>query len=186
MKTENNLNLITIVKGLNAFLLIASMGLLVLCISLGITLNKTINNISRTLIPPTISKSFTVSDSNVDESYLSQMADYFMYLKLNVTPHSVERKYSTLMDYIDEGSWAVMQELLANDALQVIKENVSSTFDVRSIQVSLDSMKVKVNGTLKKSVGSRQLEPEELSYIVDLAYNHGALSLLSIRKVKEK
>ena len=185
MIDPNKFGFLAISKGLNAFLLFAALGLLATNMVLGGLLWQAVGNKSRTLIPPTTSQAFTVSDGAVDAAYLQQMAEYFVYLKLNVTPKTVERKYGLLLDYVDSDAWSAIQPVLMADALSVIDENVSSRFDIEGVQVAEETLQVKVSGTLQKFVGNRPLPPEPASYIVDMDYPYGELTLLAIRKIQE-
>ncbi len=186
MFDSNKFGLLAISKGLNAFLLFFALGLLALNIITGGLLWQVVYNKSRTVVPPTISKAFTVSDGAVDAAYLQQMAEYFLYLKLNVTPKTVERKYGLLLDYVSSESWPTIQPTLMADALNVIDDNVSSTFDIEKVRVSEETLQVKLTGTLQKHVGNRALPPEPAGYIVDMDYPHGELTLLTIRKIQEE
>lgn len=185
MLNNNKITILALSKALNGLLLLFTIGLLFTVVILGGTLATQINSKSRTLVPPTISQAFTVSDGAVDSSYLQQMGEYVTYLKLNMTPNNVERQYGQLLDYVGSEAWPNIQPTLMADAQQIIKENVSSRFDVDTVNVSVPTLKVKLTGTLQKHVGSRALDPEHASYIVDFAYEYGEISLLSIRKIKE-
>ncbi|WP_312030916.1 TraE/TraK family type IV conjugative transfer system protein, partial [Vibrio crassostreae] len=78
---------------LNLFLSAGFLFMLITNLVLGYTSYQALTHQSRTLIPPTLSQAFTVSDGTVDEPYLEQMADYLLYLKLNITPASVGRQF---------------------------------------------------------------------------------------------
>jgi conjugal transfer pilus assembly protein TraE len=186
MLHKNKVNILALSKALNGLLLLCTIGLLFAVVILGGALATQLNSKSRTLVPPVISQAFTISDGAVDSSYLQQMGEYTTYLKLNVTPKNVERQYGQLLDYVGSEAWSDIQPTLMADAQQITKENVSSRFDVDEVKVSLDTLQVKLTGTLQKHVGSRALEPELTSYIVDFAYEYGVISLLSIRKIKDK
>ncbi|TKF86038.1 type IV conjugative transfer system protein TraE, partial [Vibrio sp. F13] len=85
---------------------------------------------------------FMVSDGAVDEPYLEQMADYLLYLKLNITPASVGRQFGQLLEYLDETSWYNVQPKLLREATVIKKDNISSQFSVESVRISLDTLQV--------------------------------------------
>lgn len=151
-------------------------------ILLGYTVYQLATSKSRTVVPPTISKAFTVSDGQVDESYLQQMGEYMTYLKLNVTPGNVNRRYGQLLDYVASDRWNEIQPQLVREASLVVKNNVSSTFFVDETQVNLDDLKVRFKGTLQKWVGNRALNQEPISYVVQFTYTHSVLELVSMTK----
>ena len=186
MLQSNKLDLLSITKSLNALLLVAFVAAMLVNIILAAIVWQSYFNKSRTLVPPVISQAFTVSDGQVDEPYLQQMAEYFAFLKLNVTPASVEHQYKQLSNYICADSWHLMQPLLANDADMLKRQNISSQFSIKRTQVALDKGLVKISGVLSKYVGKRALEPDTLSYVIAMRYDHGQLCLATIKKsIKE-
>ncbi|BAC97729.1 putative conjugative transfer protein TraE (plasmid) [Vibrio vulnificus YJ016] len=175
------------IKSLLNFLLVAGfLAMLITNLVLGYTSYQALTHQSRTLIPPTISKAFTVSDGAVDEPYLEQMADYLLYLKLNVTPANVSRQFGQLLEYVDAQSWNSVQPKLLREATVIKKDNISSQFSVDSIRISLDTLQVQLYGKLQKYVGRRALEPEMKWYQVSFSYEQGSIGLLSIEEVEVK
>ena len=185
MLQKNKIDFIRIAKSLNTLLLIGFTVAMISNTVLASIVWMAYFNKSRTVVPPTISAAFTVSDTVIDEPYLQQMAEYFAFLKLNVTPASVDHQYKQLASYIDEADWHQMQPLLVEDAAMIKKQNISSHFTINETQIALDDRLVKITGTLNKYVGNRALEPETISYIIAMNYDHGQLSLKAIKKVQK-
>lgn len=169
---------------LNLFLSLGFLAMLLTNLVLGFSVYQALTHKSRTLVPPVISKAFSLSDSQVDAPYLEQMADYFLYLKLNVTPGNVGRQYGQLLEYVDEGSWASFQPNLLREAGAIKKGNISSQFAANTFTVNLDALKVRVEGDLTKHVGKRALPSEHKWYQVNLTYHHGVLALQSIQTLE--
>ncbi len=169
---------------LNLLLCAGFLLMLITNLVLGYTSYQALTHQSRTLVPPTLSKAFTVSDGAVDEAYLEQMADYFLYLKLNVTPANVGRQFGQLLDYVDKQSWHHVQPQLFREATVIKKDNISSQFSVESIRISLDTLQVQLYGKVQKYVGQRALAPEMKGYQVHLSYHQGVIGLLSIEEVE--
>ncbi|ENM5751823.1 type IV conjugative transfer system protein TraE [Vibrio mimicus] len=177
-------NLLALSKLLNFFLAVGFLAMTLLSLILGGTLAYTASQKSRTLVPPVISKAFTLSDVAVDAPYLQMMGEFFLKLKLNVTPANVTRQYSLLLDYIPAEEWSAVQPALVKDAERVKQENITSRFDALPNQshVSLDSMLFRQTGMLTKTVGERALPAEEVTYIVQMRYDEGLLELVGIKK----
>ncbi|GEA23771.1 hypothetical protein VH1807_contig00039-0021 [Vibrio harveyi] len=171
---------------LNLLLTTGFLAMLITNLVLGYTSYQALTHQSRTLVPPSISKAFTISDGDVDEPYLEQMADYLLYLKLNVTPGSVGRQFGQLLDYVDEQHWHIIQPKLLREANIIKKDNISSQFSVEEIRISLETLQVQLYGKLQKYVGQRPLEPEMKWYQVSFSYDHGVIGLLSIEQVEVK
>ncbi|EJG1645635.1 type IV conjugative transfer system protein TraE [Vibrio harveyi] len=171
---------------LNLLLTTGFLAMLITNLVLGYTSYQALTHQSRTLVPPSISKAFTISDGDVDEPYLEQMADYLLYLKLNVTPGSVGRQFGQLLDYVDEQHWHTLQPKLLREANIIKKDNISSQFSVEEVRISLETLQVQLYGKLQKYVGQRPLKPEMKWYQVNFSYDHGVIGLLSIEQVEVK
>ena len=171
-------------KLLNLLLVIGLVGSLVVSVVLAIALSNVSSEKSRTLVPPSISRAFTVSDTTVDASYLHIMGEYFLNLKLNVTPANVTRQYGLLLDYVPADNWPSVQPTLVKDAENLRKHNATSRFDALpdKTHISLESMQFKQTGSLVKTVGDRTLPPEQTTYIVQMAYIDGEIALIGIKK----
>lgn len=182
MESNNREIFASVSRGVNALLFVVVLGLVIAVSGLGWTTYYLVTHKSRTISPPVISQAFSVSDKGVDESYLTQMAEYFVYLRFNVTPASVDRKFAELSEYANESNWTKFRPVLVKE-LEFIKDNnVSSQLDVTAIQANVESMLVKVKGTLQKNVGIRALEGEEQTYLVQMSYRYGFLQLDYIKR----
>ncbi|NOI31467.1 type IV conjugative transfer system protein TraE [Vibrio coralliilyticus] len=169
---------------LNVFLAIGFLSLSVACLALTGSLLYALTHQRYTLVPPTISGAFTISQVTVDDAYLSMMSDYFLHLKFDVTPSNVHRQYGRLLDYVPEHMWSAVQPELLEDAQRIRQQHVSSHLDVLpdQTQIDVDSLLVRVSGTLAKAVGERQLPPRAVDVFIQMAYQQGTLSLLSIHQ----
>lgn len=184
MEISNKKDMLAMSKLLNVFLAVGFLTASVTCIGLGGALAYQSSKASRTLVPPTISKAFSVSSGDVDEAYLTLMGSYFLHLKYDITPASVTRQYGLLLNYVPPDYWSSVQPTLISDAQQIMDSSISSRFvaDKDGTLVALDSMQFKQSGMLHKNVGDRALEPEPVTYVVQMAYPQGVLELIGIKK----
>ncbi len=182
METGNREIYAGISSGVNALLLVFVFALLIGISGLGWTSYYLATHKSRTITPPMVSKAFTVSDAKVDEEYLLMMAEYFMYLRFNVTPTSVERKFHLLSEYANPEVWKTFSPVLSSEISFIKEHNVSSTLDVTAKQADPKNFAVRIKGTLHKNVGIRSLPNENNTYIVKMSYKHGFIQLDYINK----
>ena len=180
-KNEYQMNLI---KGLNTLLLIGFLVMSAVSVILVLAIYQLSGTQSRTLVPPLLTEPVKISNTQVDASYLKQMSEYFLSLKLNVTPKNVERNFSQLADYIDPRVYHDIRPKLVEEAKAIKSQHISASFFVKECQVAKNRLMVKFNGELRKYVGARALEPEMVTYIVTLSYPHGVLTLLDIKREK--
>lgn len=182
MKTSNRDDALNRVRFFNKILMGFSSLVTVFALGFGASTVYLATHQSRTLLPPNMDSTVTVSSHAVSDTYLSEMAEYFLALKLNVTPENVTRNYGQLLNYVASEHYASVQPLLAEEATQIKQQKISSVFFVSSVNVSNEHFAVKITGTLQKYVGSRALTPELMTYLVYMSYPSGTLALNRIAK----
>lgn len=171
-----------IASALNVLLLAFCAVMVITNLALGYTVFKLANTKSRTYVPPVVSQAFTVSDGEVDETYMRMMGQYLSYLKLNVTPANVDRNYGLLLDYVSSNAWNKVQPKLVREATFIKENNVSSAFNIEGVEVDQSNLRIRLRGTLNKWVGSRPLEQESMSYVIQFTYQQSVLEVLSMNK----
>lgn len=184
MDSKHQDNLLALSQLLNRFLTIGFFAMTLLSVALGGALAYVAGTQSRTLVPPSISQAFSISNTAVDAPYLQLMGEFFLKLKLNVTPANVTRQYGLLLNYVPEDNWSQVQPALIADAQRIQKNNASSRFDALpgKTHISLDAMQFKQTGTLVKTVGDRTLPEETVTYVVQMRYDRGFIELIGIKQ----
>ncbi|WP_242704188.1 type IV conjugative transfer system protein TraE [Vibrio coralliilyticus] len=71
---------------LNVFLAVGFLALSLVSVTLAAGLAYALSHQRYTIVPPTVSGAFTLSQVQVDNAYLTMMSDYFLHLKFDVTP----------------------------------------------------------------------------------------------------
>lgn len=186
MRANNRKDALQLAQSLNQLLLVGFFVLLVTTVLLSAGMTYMAINQPRTLVPPTIVQEATVSNNSVSDSYLNIMAEYIISLKLNVTPENVGRNYQQLLNYVSSSNYHIMQPKLLTEATEIKEQKISSVFFIRGIDVSTIDYSVRVSGLLKKYVGSRPLEPEDVTYLVKFSYPSGIIELDAISRVNDK
>ncbi|ELO4939197.1 type IV conjugative transfer system protein TraE [Escherichia coli] len=136
-----------------------------------------------TYIPMFFNQPFSLSRNVADASYLQQVAESLMFLRLNVTPESVKAQHQALLRYFDTTVRPQMKAILDEEASQIITNNASSAFYMTGIDVYPNAGVVDFRGTLKTWVGKREVFPEEKVYRLELGYRDG---MTTIRSFKEQ
>ncbi len=179
---EQNREMTTrLAHSLNLFLAVGFVLAMVCNGILGVGLYFLSQSQSRTVVPPVISSAFTVSNHQIDTPYLTMMAEWIVSQRFNVTPANVERRFGVFLEYVDEAAWSQIQPALVSESAFIRKNNVSSHLDIDSIEVDAAQLITRVKGTLHKSIARRALDPEPVSYLLQLHYD-AELSLLAIKQ----
>lgn len=176
------------VKALNALLVIGFVLLGITCSILSIALYQSMKHQKTTFLPPEIKEPFQISQVTPDKPYLSQMGLYLLNLKYNVTPESVKASHEMLLGYIHPENYSALLNRLNQEEKAIREQKIASVFypDSKSIAVSVDTLQMKVTGTLKKWVGTRALAPQTMTLVLDFDYRQGLLWLKNIGTVKKE
>jgi conjugal transfer pilus assembly protein TraE len=161
------------------YLLLISLGLLIANISLVWLVGWSFLHQKRTIVPTEISRSFTVSDTTVDVSYLCQMAMFFINERLNITPTTINKNHNIVLQYTDPLFYHEFVSILGKEKQAVIKQNISSVFYLEELIPNTKELTVSIKGSLMHWVGSLALTPVKKSYILKFSYRAGVLKVLS-------
>lgn len=180
MLNENNGEALKASRLLNHVLIAVVLIISVAIVGLAFALLNQNQAERRTLVPPHIDRAFTVSDEGVDDAYLALMTEWWVHLKFNVTPSNVKRQFNLLITYVPPKYWSNLQDKLMREAAFIIENDVTSFFEIEKVSPSLEQMKIRVQGTLNKTVGGRKLPPESVTYLIQTDYPNGLIELHSI------
>ncbi|MBY7933084.1 type IV conjugative transfer system protein TraE [Vibrio furnissii] len=159
-------------------------GIVSLCLGGGLVYMSLFNTYTR-IVPPTIQKEMTLGRGYVDEEYLSEIAEYAVYLRNNVTPDTVSKNFGQLLKMAVPDKWGELRGILLNEAEIIIREKISASFYIKETRVSLDDLTVKIVGVQKKWVGSRPLPDKSITYFVKFSLDYGSIGLDGIVDVRD-
>ncbi|MEQ5091598.1 type IV conjugative transfer system protein TraE [Providencia rettgeri] len=130
-----------------------------------------------TYIPQFFETPFTLSRSHADANYLEQTAQSLIFLRYNVSPESVKANHKALLRFFDNGQRPQMQELLAEEAKQIIENNVTSAFYLSGMDVYPHSGIVDIHGDIQTWIGNRKSLPERVTLRLTLKYANGLTTI---------
>lgn len=76
--------------------------------------------------------------------------------------------------------WSGLQDKLIREAEFIIENDVTSFFEVDTLSINLNEMKIRVKGTLNKTIAGRALDPEPVTYLLQADYSSGLIELHNI------
>lgn len=139
-----------------------------------------------TYIPMFFNQPFSLSRNVADASYLQQVAESLMFLRLNVTPESVKSQHQALLRYFDTTTRPQMKAILDGEANQIITNNASSAFYMTGIDVYPNAGVVDFRGTLKTWIGKREALSEGKAYRLELGYRDGMTTIRSFKELVDE
>ena len=134
------------------------------------------------VVPPAVHKSFWVEHDRVSAEYLEQMGYFLIQLALNVTPQSVDYQSRLLLQYVAPASYGEIKTAMTVVAERLKRDGASTVFSARNVTTDERALKVSIQGSLTTFIGDRRVSDVTKSYLVELQY---ALGKLTIKSFKE-
>ena len=135
------------------------------------------------VVPPAVHKSFWVENDKVSAEYLEQMGYFLVQLALNVTPQSVDYQSRLLLQYAAPASYGEIKTAMTIVAERLKRDGASTVFSARSLTTDERALKVAIQGSLTTFIGDRRVSDVTKSYLVELQYAAGKLTIKSFKEV---
>ncbi len=126
------------------------------------------------------------SGSEVDIHYINQLSENFVLTRFNVSPGTVKANHARLLNYVSTDAYHDLSQVLLKEQQQVLKNKISSSFDIQSVQTNPEQLTSLVSGHLKRYVGSRALPDIKVHYRLKYRYHLGRPAIVSFEKVEDK
>lgn len=136
-----------------------------------------------TYIPQFFETPFTLSRSHADANYLEQTAQSLIFLRYNVAPESVKANHKAILRFFNNSQRPQMQEVLAEEAKQIIDSNVTTAFYLSGMDVYPQSGIVDIHGDLQTWIGNRKALPERKDLRLTLKYENGLTTISAFEEL---
>ncbi len=172
-----------LVKQRNGYLALAS-GLLLLSSILTLLCFYLSHQQRIILVPPSITRTFWVSNTDASPEYLSEMSTFFAYLRLNMTSESADSQRQLLLRYVDPRYFGALNTLLIAERDRITAQHVSTAFYPVNMHVNTKQFSVVITGDLISNAGTTQLSSQRVAYQVQYRYEQGRLLVSQFQEVK--
>lgn len=162
---------------------VISVTALLLCVILSLVAVWAMGREKIIVVPPVIEKSFWVSNSQVSEEYLTEMTGFFAYLRLNVTPDSVDNQHRTLLQYTDPSAYSRLKNQLDQEAVRIKETHLSTAFFPTQVVVDNPHLTAQIIGDLHGKVGDTTLPTQRVTYAVHYRFAHGRLWVSAFEEI---
>ena len=136
------------------------------------------------LVPPTIEKSFWVSETNVSPVYLSEMSLFFVNLRFNITPSNAALQRDLLLRYVNPSLYESLKTTLISEEERVIKNHISTAFYPVDVKVNSTQLAVQIAGDMQSTVANSLLPAQRVNYQISFTYHNGRLLVKSFEEIK--
>ncbi len=179
--SERNLKMLTKSRDSVRFFLALSM---VMNIILGIGLVSQSKEII--FVPPENKLQVWFKGSEISRSYLEEMSIMFAHLLLDKNVKNSHFQHLMLLKYVYPDSQGRIQAKLFNDEKRYKKENLSTTFYPRKIEVNTDKKVVTMRGNLVTRVAERVVTNEDKKFRLKFQNEHATWYLSNFQLNKEE
>ncbi|MDD5366686.1 MAG: type IV conjugative transfer system protein TraE [Gallionellaceae bacterium] len=168
----------------NRNLWMAIAGLIVLLIAVMAVTWSSIGSSRTVVTPPTLEKSFWITNNTASDTYLIQMAQWVSYLTLDVTPDNCKYKSEILLKLAHPDYHGALQQKLRINAEKIARDNAATSFDVRVAKAAPDILAVILTGYLKVSINGTPVKNELRHYLARFSLDGGQAQLIKFKQVK--
>ena len=167
----------------NGYLALAS-GSLLLNMLLALAMFAVAGHERIVVVPPSINKSFWVTDNQVSPEYLYDMTLYFAVLRFNLTASNVAEQHDRLLHYINPNGYAEVKTQLQSEAEHLTKAHIAMSFYLVDLDVDAKNLVTVITGDVQGIVGTSVLPLERVTYRLTFTYHGGRLLVKSFDEVK--
>jgi conjugal transfer pilus assembly protein TraE len=164
------------------------LGLAVGALSIGqiLTLTALLNVMGsqRTVIvPPTLNKSFWVTDEKASGAYLEQMGTFIAWLILDVTPATIDWKKDVLLTYVEPDQHGALKSRQEIEAQRLKRINAATAFALEQLVANPDGLSVVIRGRLRTLVNGVETANEPKAYLVEFGFAGARMHLKTFKEV---
>lgn len=123
--------------------------------------------------------------SEVDVHYLNQLSENFILSRFNVSPNTVKSNHERLLYYVSSDAYHDLSQTLLKEQAQVMKNKISSYFDIESVKSDPELLITLISGSLKRYVGNRALPEKKVTYRIKYQYHLGRPAIIAFEKVED-
>lgn len=148
-----------------------------------LTLVQTIGTSRTVITPPSIERSFWVTNNRASSDYLEQMAAFSAWLILDVTPVSAEWKKQTLLQFTTPDATGELKTRIELEAERLKKLNGATYFAPRQFSSSEDTQAVLISGQLRTQVNGENTSSVDKQYLAKFVFKGGRMHLADFKEV---
>ena len=133
--------------------------------------------------PPSIEKSFWVSNGTASPEYVEQMAVWIASLILDVTPDTIEYKANLLLGYADPRAHGALKERQVLETARLKRDNATTYFDLETVNVHADKLAALLQGRLHTLINGTAVPSQHRNYLVRFRMEAGKAHLTQFEEL---
>lgn len=150
---------------------------------LGAGLLISIINTKVVVVPPSMDKSFFVTENRISSSGLEQYAKYFSHLYFDISPETIDKQYYYFVENVSPQYQVDVKKQL-NERITKIKElKLTSRLEVKDIYTNENKQEANVRGKLYMYQSAMQISATEINFKLTFHNKLGKAMIASISEI---
>lgn len=129
---------------------------------------------------------FSADSRSGDTSAMAMFANSFTYLRLTVSPETIDSQQKTLLSYVPAESRDNLKKVLDVEAERIKKSGITTRFEVSEIREQEPGV-MEVSGKLSSSTTngniSTPMKDLQKTYRLEMSYENGLIRLRDFREL---
>jgi len=175
-------NLHSLFKQRNAALVLA-LGMMVTNIMLGVKV--LVSNEKIIVVPAYLKQSFWAEGEVISKEYLEEMTVFFASMMLNVSPESLKYQGDVVLKYVSPELHAPLKQRLFAEEEKMRKQNLTTSFKPKEVQVDMDKGEAVISGILTQYVSGQKVGQVSEKYRACYGYSSGILLLKEFEAIDD-
>lgn len=134
------------------------------------------------MVPSTLHNKVWVSAKDVDPTYLTDLADDFTHLLLDISPGNADYKRAQVLKWAAPDYYGELEKKLKLEAERLRRDNAASMYWMSQVRPYPDKLSVAVYGQLMTYVNDRKTSEIPKSYLLEFRNQAGLLQLKSFKE----
>jgi conjugal transfer pilus assembly protein TraE len=134
------------------------------------------------MVPTSLHNKVWVSGKDVDPAYLTELADDFSHLLLDISPGNTAYKRAQVLKWAAPDYYGELEKKLKLEEERLRRDNASSMFWLSQVRPYPDRFSVAIYGQLATYVNDRQTSVIPKSYLIEFRNQAGLLQLKSFKE----
>ncbi len=136
------------------------------------------------ITPPDGDQEYWLTNKTISAEYLSQIANYFAQLRLNLTPENVAYQHKILLRHTSPKFYPHFKKILIAELARIQRTGISSVFYPIETHVDVNKKTVEIVGELKRSGLKLILPAIQKIYRIQFDYQNRKLLVTDFDEVK--
>ncbi|ELY4112120.1 conjugal transfer protein TraE [Cronobacter turicensis] len=136
--------------------------------------------------PMMFNRPFSSDSRSGDSSAMAMFANSFAYLRLTVSPETIDSQQKTLLGYVPAESRDNLKKMLDVEAERIKKSGITTRFEVseiREVEPGVMDISGKLSSSTTNGSISTPMKDLQKTYRVEMSYQNGLISLQNFKEL---